>query len=552
MARKTQTGNHRARPGLPPMFQGTGRRSLSALVGTGLAQALVGAASALALRSAFHSSTGMLVAAIAVLVVAAFALGSLRLAERVLAERMSQNYVHLVRTALLRASIQDSGGRSLGVTVARTTNDLTSLRNWMAFGLAPLASGIPLVLGVTVALAVLNPLFAVAAAFPLVALAWTLWRLTTVAYERSRRLRKLRGRLSAQIADTVLAAPAIRAGGGQSRELKRLRERSSAVVEAAVGRARVAGALRASAATATGLGTAAIVAVGVYASIPVGTIAAAVTVMGFLAAPVQDLGRVVEYRQMYRAARNILEPVLTGNPAAAHPVPRSGDSGRPADDAAVLEVDGVRLADGTAMAQLAAQHGARVVLGLDDRRLTTELMERIAGLRFPGPGALVRVAGQEPHRLDPRDRRRLVGYAGQGMWLERGTVSRALRYRTPDLEITSEALARFGLAETIKKLPRGQDTELRHGGSPLAVPERARVLLARALLGDPPLLLLDHLDADLGTQYLPVLRKLLQQYDGVVVLASDRPLDVISPTHVWTPPGMHPQRWRASQKPVTR
>jgi ABC-type multidrug transport system fused ATPase/permease subunit len=552
MARKTQTGNHRARPGLPPMFQGTGRRSLSALVGTGLAQALVGAASALALRSAFHSSTGMLVAAIAVLVVAAFALGSLRLAERVLAERMSQNYVHLVRTALLRASIQDSGGRSLGVTVARTTNDLTSLRNWMAFGLAPLASGIPLVLGVTVALAVLNPLFAVAAAFPLVALAWTLWRLTTVAYERSRRLRKLRGRLSAQIADTVLAAPAIRAGGGQSRELKRLRERSSAVVEAAVGRARVAGALRASAATATGLGTAAIVAVGVYASIPVGTIAAAVTVMGFLAAPVQDLGRVVEYRQMYRAARNILEPVLTGNPAAAHPVPRSGDSGRPADDAAVLEVDGVRLADGTAMAQLAAQHGARVVLGLDDRRVTTELMERIAGLRFPGPGALVRVAGQEPHRLDPRDRRRLVGYAGQGMWLERGTVSRALRYRTPDLEITSEALARFGLAETIKKLPRGQDTELRHGGSPLAVPERARVLLARALLGDPPLLLLDHLDADLGTPYLPVLRKLLQQYDGVVVLASDRPLDVISPTHVWTPLGMHPQRWRASQKPVTR
>jgi len=505
------------------------------LVGTGLAQALIGGASALALRRAFHSSSsGTIVATIGLLVVAAFALGSLRLAERVLAERMSQNYVHRVRTALLRASIHDSGGRSLGVTVARTTNDLTSLRNWMAFGMAPLASGIPLVLGVTIALAVLNPLFAVAAAFPLTALAWALWSLTNLAYERSRRLRKLRGRLSAQIADTVLAAPAIRAGGGQSRELKRIQERSSAVVEAAVGRARVAGALRASTATASGLGTAAIVAMGVYARLPLGTVAAAVTVMGFLVAPVQDLGRVVEYRQMYRAARKVLEPALTGAAAPAVPAPRPPDTTEPT--AATVEIAGLRLADGTPMPDLTVQPGARIVLDVGDRGMTTEVVERIAGLRAPGPGARVRVAGRDPYLLDPRERRSLVGYACQDMRLERGTVSRALRYRTPDLDITPRTLARFGLSETIARLPRGEGTELRHGGSPLAVPERARVLLARAMLGDPPLLMLDHLDADLGTPYLPLLRRLLQEYDGVVLLASDRPWDVIAPTGIWGPP----------------
>jgi ABC-type multidrug transport system fused ATPase/permease subunit len=527
MARRTHTRNHRAPPALPPLFQGRGRRWLSALVATGLAQALIGGASAFALRRAFHSSsTGTTVASISLLVVAACALGSLRLAERVLAERMSQNYVHQVRSALLRASIQDSGGRSLGVTVARTTNDLTSLKNWMASGVAPLASGVPLVVGVTVALAVLNPLFALAAAFPLVALAWTLRGLTTAAYERSRRLRKLRGRLSAQIADTVLAAPAIRAGGGQNRELKRIQERSRAVVEAAVARARVAGALRASAATASGLGTAAIVAMGMYANLSVGTIAAAVAVMGFLVVPVQDLGRVVEYRQMYRAAKNILEPALTGGSTSTRPAPGAVESGQPTDTAALLEVHGVRL-DG----------------------LTTELRERLAGLHPPGRGARVLVAGHQPHLLDPRDRRALVGYAGQDMRLERGTVSRALHYRTPDLEITTDALDEFGLTETVAKLPRGQDTELRHGGSPLAVPERARVLLARAMLGTPPLLLLDHLDADLGAPYLPVLRGLLQQYDGVVLLASDRPLDVIRPTHVWGPLGVHRP---SSQQPIRR
>jgi len=66
------------------MFVGSGRRSMLTLVGTGLAQALIGGASALALRRAFHSSSsGTIVATIGLLVVAAFALGSLRLAERV-------------------------------------------------------------------------------------------------------------------------------------------------------------------------------------------------------------------------------------------------------------------------------------------------------------------------------------------------------------------------------------------------------------------------------------------------------------------------------------
>jgi ABC-type protease/lipase transport system fused ATPase/permease subunit len=81
-------------------------------------------------------------------------------------------------------------------------------------------------------------------------------------------------------------------------------------------------------------------------------------------------------------------------------------------------------------------------------------------------------------------------------------------------------------------LPRGRQTVLRQGGQPLTLPERARVQLGRALLNTPPLLILDHLDDDLGAEGRATLGKILGGYEGVVVIASDHP-DVVAPTQMW-------------------
>jgi ATPase subunit of ABC transporter with duplicated ATPase domains len=47
--------------------------------------------------------------------------------------------------------------------------------------------------------------------------------------------------------------------------------------------------------------------------------------------------------------------------------------------------------------------------------------------------------------------------------------------------------------------------------------------LARGVLGDPPLLLLDRIDADLDEAGLEVLRSVVAEYPGVVLFASDAP-----------------------------
>jgi ABC-type protease/lipase transport system fused ATPase/permease subunit len=82
-------------------------------------------------------------------------------------------------------------------------------------------------------------------------------------------------------------------------------------------------------------------------------------------------------------------------------------------------------------------------------------------------------------------------------------------------------------------LPKGERTVLRRGGEPLTVSDRARLQLARATLGDPPLLLLNHIDSDLGPEGCETLAAILRSYPGVVIIASDHPEPLVPQHKVW-------------------
>jgi ABC-type multidrug transport system fused ATPase/permease subunit len=363
--------------------------------------------------------------------------------------------------------------------------------------------------------------------------------LAPVAYQRTRRVRRVRGRLSSQVADTILSTPAIRSAGGSDRELARIENHSQALVAASIEKAKVAGAMRGTAAAMSGIATAMVIGTGLLAGLPTHAIAGALTIVAFLAAPLHDLGRVVEFRQTYRAARRIIGPAI--EPTAASAPDRAERTTVPQIDVGrAVFVDYLRLSDGTTMPELAAQPGARVVVDAGNPRLTSELLERFVGLAAAYVGQVV-VSGNDLSVAGPKSLRQLVGYAAQGMMLVRGSVSRTVRYRCPDAgpEEVDRMLGLVDLAERVAELARGADTILVHGGEPLTIPERARLLLARAILDEPPLLVFDHLDADLGQDGRATMRRLLADYRGVVILASDDPDQIITPTQVWRPDRVH-------------
>lgn len=511
---------------MPALMTEERRRLIALLVLSGVGQAAAALTVAIAAPQLLVAGQGVnRVWLISVLLGAAALIGALRMGERILSERLAQSYVHQVRGELVASALHRADGPHLGITVARTTNDLSAVRNWIALGISPLLVGVPLILGVLVALLILSAPIAAVVAAVLAAFAATLHRLSRYALRRARTLRKRRGAMAAHIADTVSASANIRAAGGVHRELAHIDKVSARVASAAVARSVIAGGMRGSAAATGAVAMVLATVVGTASATPAGAITAALLLLGVIATPLNDLGRITEYRQSYRAARLILEPELQ---FAAH-VRQSAPA--PTTRRANGVPDGVvHLADLPGASELLAFPGERILL-----RCTDAAAAGITDALLHGsPHAWVHVDGRDLYSLPANDRRELVGWAARGTTIERGTIGRAVRYRLPRSdESPIQALPRVSLGERITEFPNGVRTVLRRGGDPLSTSERAQLLLARATLGTPPLLLLDHLDEQLDAAGRQMAGELIRTYPGVVLARTHQPEQLLGAHRVW-------------------
>jgi ABC-type multidrug transport system fused ATPase/permease subunit len=509
---------------------------MALLIGTGAVLAALSGTSAYLMAHLLAVEPHARILAVAALTVAAFGMGAGRAAERVLAERLGQHYVQELRTGLMAAFLADPGGSSPGIAIARITNDLSSVRNWITMGIAPLAVGVPLMTGTTIALWVLSPPLAVAVAIPLGLFSGAIAALSRPAFNRARALRKNRGRLAARVSDTVTAATAIRAAGGEQREVRQIERLGGQVAAAAIDRAKIAGYIRGSASVAGAVTGVMVAATGASLSVRTSTIAAALSVVGLLSSHVNDLGRVAEYRQTYNAARIMIgQSLARAAPASAdtpEDLPARDTPGAAAGELApggastdsLVRISGLNFGGKRPLPDLSARPGDRIILKSREPGEATEIFEMLLAVRL-SPGLDIRVEGRNLAAAPAAERRRLVGYAVKGAFIERGSIARALRYRRPDLppEATAQALADVGLTGPVGRLPQAEHTILKRGGDPLSMAERARLQIARAVLGDPPMLLLNHIDFDLGAEGRPVLAQILDAYPGVAIIASDHP-----------------------------
>lgn len=511
---------------LPPVLRGRRRGWLVQLVLLGLLQAGLAALSAWALVRLQDAPVGMspvLVRAVVVLVLAALAAGAARVQERVAAERLGQDYVHEIRLRLLEDALTPGDPTSLGVTVARTTNDLSSVRNWVSQGIAPLVSAVPMLLGCTAALMVLSPPLAAALVLPIVTLVALLVPWSRTALARTREVRRRRGRLAALVADTVTASDGVVAARGERRELRGIDKVATTMIDRSVDRAESVGLIRAGAMVAATATTMLVAATGIGLGLTPGVTMAAMVVAGMASVPVLELGRIVEFRQTYEAARLVLAPALSR--ASARREAMAERRQRSAEQVASpslgegvhLHLPGLTDADGP----LVAAPGEVLRLVDDgDRGAARELMRRVLDLQHadhPEPDS-VWVDGENLRAVPVRRARELVGHAAAGTVFERGTVERALHYRRPDLDGARDEEVLDAVGLDLASLPEGGRTRLRAGGAALDRSDRARLALGRAVYGDTPLVLVDGLEGDLDAEGREMLGRVLAAHPGVVLL----------------------------------
>lgn len=124
----------------------------------------------------------------------------------------------------------------------------------------------------------------------------------------------------------------------------------------------------------------------------------------------------------------------------------------------------------------------------------------------------IRLGGHDLRRYRPDDLRRLVGIATQDAQLFNGTVRDNLLMAAPDADTVAleQALEVVQLAPFVRDLPEGIDTWIGEAGARLSAGQARRLVLARALLCNPRILILDepteNLDAGTARRLIASLR----------------------------------------------
>jgi ATP-binding cassette subfamily C exporter for protease/lipase len=255
-----------------------------------------------------------------------------------------------------------------------------------------------------------------------------------------------------------------------------------------------------------------------------GMMIAASVLVGRALAPVQQLIGVWKSFSSTRSAYLRLTALLEANPA------RSSGMALP-PPAGSLAVEGVSAAPpGSAVAVLRGLNfsvAAGDVLGVigPSGSGKSTLARLLVGV-WPAHTGKVRLDGADVYHWNKAELGPHLGYLPQDVELFAGTVSDNIaRFGAIDAAAVVLAAQRAGVHEMVLHLPQGYDTVLGDGGAGLSGGQRQRLGLARAMYGDPSLLVLDEPNSNLddaGEQALVNAIGALRRRGKTVVLITHR------------------------------
>ncbi|SFW81486.1 ABC transporter ATP-binding protein [Amycolatopsis australiensis] len=420
-----------------------------------------------------------------------------RLGETILAE-LRERFVERA-LGLPLEQLERAGSGDL---TARVTNDVSVVAEAVRQALPELGRSVLTVLLTLGALAVLDWRFLLAALVAVPIQLWTVRWYVPRAKPLYAAQREAVGAQQQQLLDTIGGAKTVRAFRLAEPHLDRVRKRSGAALELALRGIRLVTRFYARLNLAEFAGLSAVLATGFVLvgtdAVTVGVATAAALYFHSLFGPITTALALVDDAQAAAAslARLIGVADLPVDPSPSRPA-------RPVDASVKTAAAGYSYVDGHPVLRgidLDVAPGERVALVGASGAGKTTLAKLIAGIHRADPGS-VTLGGVPLDELGPEATRRTVALISQEVHVFTGPLAEDLRLARPSATDARlrEALAKVGALSWVDGLPDGLATVVGEGGHRLTVTQTQQLALARLVLADPPIAILDEATAEAGS-----------------------------------------------------
>ncbi|MDX1635753.1 MAG: ABC transporter ATP-binding protein [Marinobacter sp.] len=420
--------------------------------------------------------------------------------------------------------------RSSGQLVATMNDDVNQLERFLDGGANAMIQVLVTVVAVGAVFFVLSPLIALLAFTPIPLIIWGAFYFQRKAGPLYADVREKVGDLSTRLANNLGGIATIKSFTAEQREAERLKASSEAYVEANRKAIRISSAFIPVIRMAILAGFLATFTVGgmmaIQGELNVGAYGVLVFLTQRLLWPLTGLAEVIDlFERAMASTRRILdllaEPVHVRNQAdtpLAQPV--KGEvvfdkvGFRYPSSGAGIEAISLTVPAGNTLALVGATGSGKSTL----IKLLLRFYDATAGE--------IRIDGQDIRSVSLKSLREAIGLVSQDVYLFEGSIRDNLAYGRPGAsdEAIIEAARTAEAWGFIQALPQGLDTQVGERGVRLSGGQRQRLSLARALLKDPPILVLDEATSAVDNETEAAIQRSLQRigHDRTVIMIAHR------------------------------
>ncbi len=375
-------------------------------------------------------------------------------------------------------------------------------------------------LGVTVILFTMNARLALFTCIPVPFILFSGYILTHKIRPNFRTMRKNTAELNAQLQDNFSGIREIQAFGQQRFERGRVEQKASSVTKSMLRALKLSGIFHPSVEFLTSLGTVFVVGFGGYyayqGTMTVSQIVGFFLYLALFYTPITGLAQLLENaQQALAAAERVLEILDAQSDVKDRPgaVPLPPVRGHVRfEDVSFAYQDGIPVLENISFE---VKPGQMIALVGPTGVGKTTLTQLLARFYDPSAGRIT-IDGHDVRDVTQESLHAQMGMVLQDTFLFNGTVAENIAYARPDAtrEEIIQAAQRAQVYDDILDMPNGLDTQVGERGTRLSGGQKQRIAIARAILRDAPILILDEATASVDLQTEAQIQKAIQGLTG--------------------------------------